>query len=354
MSVLAAPSPNRQDVSLYLVLSDEPALVHLGLHNLLLDKSVDTRILDVVAQRLVESPPPVANKKDEAGLDTLRLSAKLLGSSKNARYATALTVAAQKYKQELLLADIAAAKAQLGEPAVEAYRPGSLTLAGEKNRIGALFKDYRQRGDRKLKLQSGGPNNIQRVLDRLGAPDHIGESGYMQHYNLTQDISSSLKALKAAKLEFMYFGRGSIVFGYDQDWTAVETLREIPHPLISYTGDNPEYAYKLMSADRFVFNRLAKTLYAPAKKIDPDLMDIIADRLWLGMNSRDKVEVEGLTILCWIIGDSGNARYRQVLGDLVSGARDRRLSRHARRALGKLAQPSADVEVYQRRLLPVI
>lgn len=353
-TVAAAPAPTRQDVNHYLLLSTEPMSVRLALRGLLLDRSVDTRTLDIVAQYLVEAVP--ADTDDDGSLDAARLAAKLLGASHNPRYKAPLEIALQKFARHApLAADIESALAGMGGgAAADSYRAGSLTVAGERNRVTALFKGLAQASDRTRKLPVSGLTTLQQVLDSAGAPDHIGEFVHVRRHNLAPEgsFAATLKAVRVANLELMYFGRGSIVLHYDSDWTPVAMVPEIAHPPIRYDGDNTEYAYKLMSSDRFVLNRLAKKLYAQKKRYDPDLLDVMADRLWLGMYAHDKFEVEGLSILCWILGNSGNARYRQVLTDAVSSATSSSLSRHAKKALDKLPAASAELEVYQRRTLP--
>lgn len=353
LAAAPAPAPTRQDVNHYLLLSTEPMSVRLALRGLQLDRSVDTRTLDIVAQYLIEAMP--ADTDDDGSLDAARLAAKLLGASHNPRYKAALEIAHKKFGQQVALAaDIESALAGLGAAANDSYRAGSLTVAGERNRITALFKGLAQASDRTRKLPVAGLTTLQQVLDSAGAPDYMGEFVHVRRHNLAPNgsFAAVLKGVRVANLELMYFGRGSIVLHYDSDWTPVDMVPEIAHPPIHYDGDNAEYAYKLMSSDRFVMNRLVKKLYAQKKRYDPDLLDVMADRLWLGLYAHDKFEVEGLSILCWILGNSGNARYRQVLGDAVSSATRSSLSRHAQKALDKLPAASAEVEVYQRRTLP--
>lgn len=345
-------SMSRQDLDHYLLLRDDPAEVQLALVTLEQGRAPDVRTLDLLAQRLVESPLPAAD--DSARLRVLQTFVRMLARGGDARYVNTLQILQRKWAGHALQTEVTAALARLpaGENA-EGYKPGSFTVAGERNRLDALLRGGAMAANRRAPLPRSGLNSVQQVLARVGVPDHIGLFVDAPEYDLLSGGSFKvrMRQVLARHLEFVYFGRGSIVFYFDDEWRPVHTVAELRHPAFGHV-EQPVVAHKLMSSDATAVRSLARQLYGQGSRLDPDLLDIMADRVWLRMHALDPVEAEALSILVLMLGN--HTRYRLLLQDVATGARDTRLSALARKMLLKLPAAGESEDVYQRRLLPIL
>lgn len=79
--------------------------------------------------------------------------------------------------------------------------------------------------------------------------------------------------------------------------------------------------------------RITAAGYARAGITDPDMLDAMADFIWQNHKAKDRSTADAAAHLCHALGNSRNARYRDLLERVSSEAASGSLRRHAKRSL---------------------
>ena len=101
---------------------------------------------------------------------------------------------------------------------------------------------------------------------------------------------------------------------------------------------------QLKSARGVTLQSLARG-YHTTKETNPAVLDVLAQAIWEARASREALEVDAMAWLCKTLGQSGNPRYRWLLGEVAEVAGEQKLRRYASANLRLL--PEEDVEQFE-------
>lgn len=84
---------------------------------------------------------------------------------------------------------------------------------------------------------------------------------------------------------------------------------------------------------------------------DPALLDIVAEILLRQYDGAKLIEIDTIAWLASALGSSENARYHQVLSEVIENSKNRKLVKYAEKALDKL--DDSDAEQYEAGMYPL-
>jgi len=279
--------------------------------------------------------------------DALSWAIKLIGETKNRRYAEVINYCAGKVTAPGPVKYLGSTKSALSEGTPsDPYVGGTVDLQGVRNetyrnRKANPPKDVLQRRFAEL----GAGQSIDEVYSALGAPDQIfgvsvprGRAGFLfVRVKLSSD-----------QIEFYYLETGTARFGYDETsrrWLLADATSSNPARLwVAPLGrfgtelDLAEYG------DVQDLRILHKKLTDEVRSVNPELLDRIVDRIYFSQMETDGPLVVALSHFCTLVGSSATAKYKPVLAKIAETAEHRTLRKYAGRAAQAL--PQADGAIY--------
>lgn len=85
----------------------------------------------------------------------------------------------------------------------------------------------------------------------------------------------------------------------------------------------------------------AKSIYNTGEK-DPQVLDALAETLLQNYQKSDRDSVDAMAWACRALGNSGNARYRDTLKEVVENGGHKKLKKYAKKSLNQLGDGDAD------------
>ncbi|MEZ9819611.1 hypothetical protein AB4238_03140 [Shewanella sp. 10N.286.45.A1] len=165
------------------------------------------------------------------------------------------------------------------------------------------------------------------VVKKLGEPSEIS---FVEGNFFTQ---------RRAKVIYAYDEIGTIEFntvpGKDRN------AHFVNEAILALQGESHLVRIKqeLMTTDAAELRSLAKN-YAKQNRFSTDVLDFIADRIWLEKDSTDSVMIDATSWLCKVLAKSANGRYKAHLEMVASSTSSKKLKKYANASLEDL--PSSD------------
>ncbi|GEM_PF-1132668 len=175
------------------------------------------------------------------------------------------------------------------------------------------------------------------VTAKIGEPDETDYEPAVPFSNKLTDMTT-----------FHYADLGTIVFNtFDDDSFAAEvtlTTRSAE----SLTPD--AFERRLDTWNGHIIRHEIQELYRNELK-DREILDVAAQRLWEGRHAEDDPMLDAMAWICQLLGQSGDARYRELLDEVAEISEVRKLHRHAANNRERLREgsdepfrPAADEE----------
>lgn len=328
-TLAAAQDRSAGDVFLYSLLTDSnTGLVTTGAKTVARSPTTHASSMDTVAELLVERiEHPVISGPN---IDTVAWLMKALGASGSSRYRPLVERAIATYGHDKVSAHGELVLASLTGPAAPEYVAGTVSLARLREELAAERAAIKP-GSGDLALIKPG-HSLEALLKVMGYPDRIVE---------TVESKGRMLHIRVRALELQYAGRGAV--GMDNEfaaglgWRVSEVWPDIPLPstLPPYAGDNPVDAALVMTSQPLVLSKLSRRLVRQ-KVTERALLDIVAERIRISVATKNEFETDALSYFCVLLGNSGDARYADVLRLAADNATASGTRRHAKESLEKL------------------
>jgi hypothetical protein len=108
--------------------------------------------------------------------------------------------------------------------------------------------------------------------------------------------------------------------------------------LDDYTGEYPFEATAVTNGTGREMLDVAMALESAGVR-EPQLLDIVSNRIRRSMGSRDAAEVKALAYFCRVLGASKDRKHAPLLQEVADKGGDNALRRHARRGLDDMFEP---------------
>lgn len=318
----AAERTREQTFTYSLLTDDAPTFVIMGAKAVSRAPRLAPDVLDVIAARLVErAATPNASRQE---IDASAWLIRALGAGRQARHRAAIEQAMAGYQNDKIGKYAEAALAVMTEG--DATPAPAIDLAGLRTQL-QTERGAMRGGERKAPADVAFGTPLETVLAELGYPDRIGETS-------RTDGAMMVKITQHA-MRFDYAGLGMVDIGdgtaSGHSWIATRFW-----PLLAgYTGEYPFEASAVTNGRGGELMRAAIAIEA-ANLREPQLLEIVADRVRISMGSNDSGEVKGLAYLCRLLGASKDRKYLPLLQEVADKGGDNTLRRHAKRGLDEL------------------
>lgn len=256
--------------------------------------------------------------------DTQAWLIRALGHSGDARYWNVLLDCEKKSPLDKVATEAGRTLDTLPEGAHKQFRGTSLDFDALRAQFAAAAaKDAAKRPSSMPLLPFGA--TLGETLDRLGLPDSVEThdgivaAGYGKLGSVGFQPSRDKSGWELSRTE----GAGVDAAAQLRDWLAAADSRETP--------------------------RIARDLIGSAE-YDRKMLDEVARRIWLDLDTADGHRVASLIWLCKVLATSADGRYREFLLDVHDFAESRKLASYAGSAAHRL--PDGDPEPYIYRKTP--
>lgn len=287
-----------------LLTSENPNFVLMGAKAVARDQAADQFTLDVAAELLAQR----ANAHVASGidLDTSAWLMKGLGASKNARYRAVIDNAITGYSNEKITTFGNLSLAQLSMPSADVYVAGTISI---ENLRASLNAERSASGSMPKTFASIKPSDsVDSVIAALGYPDQLLETVEVKGHAWAK--------LRVRSLQLQYYGLGLVDIDYHfaagTGWSVSMVWLDVPNKAAPYSGAQLADASLIMTSEPMVFRKLAKRL-ASRRVAETALLDRMAERIKISMNSKDEFEVDALKYFCRLLGASGDKKYVEAL-----------------------------------------
>ena len=278
--------------------------------------------LDVTAALLAER----AATRNTSGqdIDASAWLIRALGAGKQARHRNAIEQAVAAYQNDKIgkYAELALAGMTQGDatpsPAIDLAALRAQLQAEREAMPGSNPSSARG-------VDFGAP--LESVLAQLGYPDSMAQTTRSAGYRYVKITSHAMR--------FDYDTLGMLEIGDGSATGHVWVVTRFWPKIADYTGDYPFEATAVANGSGCEMLDVAMGLESAGVR-DPQLMEIVANRIRRSMGSRDAAEVKALAYLCRLLGESQNRKYVPLLQEVADKGGDGALRRHAKRGLDQL------------------
>lgn|GEM_PF-5914351 len=308
----------------WLLTADDPSRIKLGAQWLEKDSQYANKFGDVAALPLWEFSEGTRSLDP----DTIAWLARVLGNTQSRRYRSLLEKVAHANPGKIANY----ANESIGKLTVDA--PEFVPTVSKRAEIREALRLEQEAAP----LKDGSAVNlhtgmwIEEVFQELGYPGDISTVRRSRRAPFVGHIYVD-------NLFLVYDDKGTVEFDHDRgDWyvTAVKPR------LVMRSGGaaTDDIVQGILSPDEAVFREVARRASQMGVS-DPAALEAAASRLRRDMQTDDDKLADGLAYLCVIIGNTGDASYRELLAQVSGNAQRSRLRKHAARALEKLAASSS-------------
>jgi hypothetical protein len=287
-----------------LLTSENPNFVLMGAKAVARDQAAEQFTLDVAAEVLVQR----ANAHVSSGidLDTSAWLMKGLGASENARYRSVIDNAIAAYSNEKITNFGNLSLAQFSKPSTDAYVAGTVSIEGLRASLNAVRSVP---GSMPRTFAAIKPSDsVDSVIAALGYPDQLLET--------VESKGHAWAKLRVRSLQLQYYGLGLVDIDYHfaagTGWAVSMVWLDVPNKAAPYSGTQLADASLIMTSEPMVLRKLAKRL-ASRHVTEAELLDRMAERIKISMDSKDEFEVDALKYFCRLLGASGDKKYVEAL-----------------------------------------
>lgn len=338
------PAPGREYTETMLLFSDNEFDIRVGAKSLNRQNGKNESMYDVLA----EIAWSACSGKRKMHPDTLAWIAKLIGNTKNGRYAPLVDDCLTKVAEKAPIKYFTEAKTALaGSSTQNPFVGGKLDL--DKFRADLIKNRKKGPADAVARTLFGDLKTDQRLEDvysKLGAPEKIsainvprGKAGFGPvKIKMSDD-----------RIVFHYSGLGEAVFGYDSsaDWLLVNAKSTNELQWLERDGRFANKMDVITDGDARDLRELTKMLMKQSRPIETALLDRVADRVFHSQ-MEDGEMVDPLAHMCKLLGKSMNGKYKQLMRDVSEKAAHATLRKHASLAANALPDPSGENYVPKR------
>jgi hypothetical protein len=318
----AAERSREQTFTYSLLTDDAPSRVIMGAKAVTRAPGLTPDVLDVTAVLLEEraATPNMSRQEIDASAWLIRA----LGAGKQARHRSAIERAVAGYRNDKIGKYAEAALATMTEG--DAMRSPVVGLAVLRAQLQAE-RDSMRGSERRTPPDVAFGTPLETVLAEFGYPHRISETTRTDGVMMVK-ITQHAMRLDYADLGMVDVGDGTAA---GHSWIAT---RFWPR-LAGYTGEYPFEATAVTNGRGRELMGVAIAIES-ANVREPQLLDIVADRVRTSMGSNESAEVQGLSYLCRLLGASKDRKYAPLLQDVADKGGDNSLRRHAKRGLGEM------------------
>lgn len=172
---------------------------------------------------------------------------------------------------------------------------------------------------------------IEEVFEKLGYPSDINTVSRSRRVPFVGRVYVD-------NLLLVYGSKGSIEFDHDRgDWYVTAVKPRLVLRTDGSAGD--DVVEGILSPNVAMFREVARRASQMGASDGPTL-EAAALRLRADMKTDDDKLADGLAYLCVMLGNTGDASYRELLTEVGKDATRTRLRKHAAKALEKLSAPT--------------
>lgn len=318
-----AAERTREQTFTYSLLTDPaPRQLIMGAKAVTRAPALAPDVLDVTAALLVERAAKADLSRQE--IDASAWLIRALGAGRQARHRDAIQRTVAAYRNDKI--------GKYAESALEGMTEGDPTpapaidLAALRAQLQAERNAMRGANPGKFP-DDGFGTPLETVLAQFGYPERISETSRTDGVMMVK-ITQHAMRLDYPELGMVDIGDGTAA---GHSWIAT---RFWPR-LAGYTGEHPFEATAVANGEGRELMGVAIGMEG-ANLREPQLLDIVAERVRRSMGSNESTEVKGLSYLCRLLGASKDRKYAPLLQDVADKGGDNALRRHAKRGLGEL------------------
>lgn len=273
--------------------------------------------------------------------DALSWSAKALGTTGQARYATLLDDCLTRVENKNTLSHLQEARARLTGSATSPFAGGTVDLGQARDRLArradAVASESLARQFKELR----GGRTLEDVYAEFGRPTDVKGVSVpgrrIGHGVVKVRVSWDM-------IVFVYPGLGEVLFSYDdekKDWRLAEAKGAFGQIWVHGTGRFGTLDDQITEGDTGDLRDAVKRLRKHGR-IEPTTFDRIADRIYRSHTVEDDDLADTVAWLCRILGTSGDGRYRKLLDEVSDAAVEKAVRKHAGKAADDLPKSSAE------------
>lgn len=293
---------------------------------------VSREVLDIMAELAWSA----CAKEGRLKQDTLSWLVKVLGKSRNARYKNVMNHCLSGAVNKKTRDYVEDARKKLAGNTSDRFSHGKLDFTAIKKDLFRLVPEAGNGKQKKRFNQLKYGKGLDEVFRELGAPNTLtgasirpGRAGHLKKSRYFSDT-----------VIFKYDGLGKLHF-FTDDKQPEWVLKE---------AESDAGLYWSMERGRFVTDRqmmeqakgieLHKYANELIKRKTPDqaILELAANRIYASRNETDTQTIEGVGILCRLIGDSGKSRYRKMLMDVAENGFFSKTRKYALKAAQQLPE----------------
>jgi hypothetical protein len=315
----------------WLLTADDPSRIKLGAQWLERDSQYANRYGDLAALSLWE----FSRGTRSLDPDTVAWLARALGSTHSRRYQSLLEKVASANPGKIAgYANQSLSK--LTEAAPE-YDPAGNQRAQIRNSLNGDREAEPLKDASLIDLHAG--MWIEEVFEKLGYPSDISVVRRSRR-------APFVGRIYVDNLLLTYGSNGTIEFDRDRgDWYVGVVS---PRLMLRTDGTaSDDIVQGILSQNVAVFREVARRA-SQLGASDTATLEAADVRLRADMKTDDDKLADGLAYLCIMIGNAGDASYRDLLAEVVRDATRTRLRKHAAAALEKLSRPTVGSGTKQR------
>lgn len=279
-------------------------------------------VLDVTAALLAERA--AARNTSRQDIDASAWLIRALGAGKQARHRSAIEQAVAAYQDDKIgkYAEIALAGMTEGD----ATPPPAIDLATLRAQLQAEREAMPGSNPSSATgVDFGAP--LESVLTQLGYPNGMVKTTRTAGYSYVKITSHAMR--------FDYDALGMLEIGDGSAAGHVWVVTRFWPKLADYTGEYPFEATAVTNGSGREMLDVAMSMESAGVR-EPQLLDIVANRIRRSMDSGDAAEVKALAYLCRLLGASKDHKHAPLLQEVADKGGDNALRRHAKRGLDEL------------------
>lgn len=278
--------------------------------------------------------------------DTLSWLAKAVGASNSQRYSSLMGLVLEKTTDEKVKAYITKSKGKLKKPSESEFDPNQVDLDQIREKLQTAIETSRKnKQPNQSKFATiNNSTHIEDIYDVLGLPDSVNNAYVPVRRPYVGTIFEERLMISYNKMgDFRFTRRGG-------DWLVDQIRADITLTIdgmpvdVEDISENSRFIEYLTSNNPQTFRSFAKRLYNK-DRLSEKALDVIAQRVWLGRNDRDKTSADGLAWLCKTIIKLGNSRYHQAFKTIYNEASSKKVKKHAKKVFKAL--PLTDIEQFE-------
>ncbi len=326
-----AGATSHSEILTYSLLTDtNPRMVIMGAKTVAQDGIFAQGTTDIVAELLNERT--LKHAATGADLDVTCWLIRLLGNSGNTRYKALVENAVSTYAHEKVSKFGSLALLEMTKPADAGYVAGTVSLDQLRTDLAAQRAAIMSTTRTFSSVTTG--QSIDEIFTAAGYPDEIRETVESKGWGMVK--------IHTRSLQFFYYGLGVVDVDYSalaetHGWRVVALWYDVRHNASPYTGTKRSEAALVMTSEPMLLMKLSRRMVSQ-RVTETELLDRVAERIRISLKSRKEHDVFALTYFCRLLGDSGNARYKDILQLAANDAGDNGIRKHAKVALEQFSK----------------